>query len=348
MSDPHDEPLVTGEDRADELEAAWFERLLDVPDADGVPAAYEPLAAVLLTLRAPGNEDVSGEAAAVTMFRSCQAGVTWVGINRTRTAKALTVAAAVTLATVTGAAAAGRLPADIQDMTSHLLDKVGIHIPAADRTHDKDAPKQRLATGGGPRPRDGVTRVERISSRAPHATRSGHDRARPDIRHPRDGGNPAGRRRARCSNDDHRGHACRGHRRDNRRCGRPGAPARGSTPGRDVGTGPGREPGRGANRRPTDHPTRQRPRLAARRPTDHPTRQRPRLAARRPTDHPTRQRPRLAARRPTDHPTRQRPRLPARRRAGQLGSMTIPPLGGHLVEEESMSNRKGPRGRPSK
>ena len=141
MSDPHDEPLVTGEDRADELEAAWFERLLDVPDADGVPAAYEPLAAVLLTLRAPGNEDVSGEAAAVTMFRSCQAGVAWVGINRTRTAKALTVAAAVTLATVTGAAAAGRLPADIQDMTSHLLDKVGIHIPAADRTHDKDAPK---------------------------------------------------------------------------------------------------------------------------------------------------------------------------------------------------------------
>ena len=140
MSDPHDEPLVTGEDRADELEAAWFERLLDVPDADCVPAAYEPLAAVLLTLRAPGNEDVSGEAAAVTMFRSCQAGVTWVGINRTRTAKALTVAAAVTLATVTGAAAAGRLPADIQDMTSHLLDKVGIHIPAADRTDDQDAP----------------------------------------------------------------------------------------------------------------------------------------------------------------------------------------------------------------
>ena len=331
MSDPREEPFVTSDVQADELEAGWFERLLDGLDADGVPGIYEPLAGVLLALRTPENEDLGGEAAAIAMFRSCQAGATSppAGIDRAPTAKALAAAVAVVLATVTGARCGRRrLPADIQDMTSELLDNVGIHIPSADRTSDTETPPRagRPAASLGP-----VTATPGSSeARRGLPTRNGTATTEPvrtSAIHPPAGTPPAAAAPSATANTVA---AVPAGAADPTAADAAAATAAAEPPAREAGTDATRPRPTGRptdhatrqrprlpTRRPTDHATRQRPRLPTRRPTDHATRQRPRLPTRRPTDHPPpRQRPRLPTRRPTDHPTRQRPGLPACRRAG--------------------------------
>jgi hypothetical protein len=185
MSDPREEPLVPSDDVADELEALWFERLLDVvPGVDDLPGAPGALAAVLLALRAPAtDEDLAGEAAAIAVYRSCQAvGTSPPARNdRARTAKVLTVAAAVALATVTGgAAAAGRLPADVQDMASELLGKVGIHIPVGDRTKGEDPPRP----DGRPAPGTGPVTAAPVSGGSPRALETGSGTATTDLVRP--------------------------------------------------------------------------------------------------------------------------------------------------------------------
>ena len=158
MSAPYDEAFEPGDDQVDGADATWFERVLDGADVDAVPPHHEALAQVLLALRAPATDaDLAGEAAAVAMFRSCGRGTTSppARTKRGRTATVLTVAAAVTLVTATSVAAAtGRLPADVQDMTSELFEKVGIHIPAADRPSDDDLLRSGATppASGDPRP----------------------------------------------------------------------------------------------------------------------------------------------------------------------------------------------------
>jgi hypothetical protein len=139
-ADDHDLPDARfGEGGAD-TDGPWFERVLDAPDLDGVPAEHQALAHLLLATRAPATDrELAGEASAIALFRSVMDVDEHPRTGGRRASSALAVAATLTIATFAGAAAAaGRLPADVQDMTSEVLAKVGIHIPAADRPTDHD------------------------------------------------------------------------------------------------------------------------------------------------------------------------------------------------------------------
>ena len=122
----------------DRSDLTWIERLLDGADGvdrDDLPAACAGLADVLLAARAPASPaEFAGEAAVMAMFRSTVAGEAAARSPFARRAKVIAVAVSLGATAMTGAAAAaGRLPPDIQDMASELLDRVGIHVPAADR-----------------------------------------------------------------------------------------------------------------------------------------------------------------------------------------------------------------------
>ena len=123
----------------DRSDLAWIERLLDGADGvdrDECPAECAGLADVLLAARAPASPaEFAGEAAVMAMFRSTVAGAAAGRSPFARRAKAIAVAASLGATAMTGAAAAaGRLPPDIQDMASELLDRVGIRVPTANRT----------------------------------------------------------------------------------------------------------------------------------------------------------------------------------------------------------------------
>ena len=127
----------------DRDDLVWLERLLDGADgADAIqredaPASCAGLADVLLAAWAPASpDDFAGEAAVRAMFRSLAAGERAERTPFARRAKAIAVAASLGATAMTGvAAAAGRLPPDVQDMASQLLDRIGIHVPAAERRH---------------------------------------------------------------------------------------------------------------------------------------------------------------------------------------------------------------------
>ncbi len=130
---PEDDAMF---DDRDDL--VWLERLLDGADAirrEDAPASCAGLADVLLAAWAPASpDDFAGEAAVRAMFRSLAAGERAERTPFARRAKAIAVAASLGATAMTGvAAAAGRLPPDVQDMASQLLDRIGIHVPAAER-----------------------------------------------------------------------------------------------------------------------------------------------------------------------------------------------------------------------
>ncbi len=133
--------------RARDAEVATFELLLDNAGPNDVPDGYAALANMLLAARAPATEhELAGESAAVTRFRSSHVDCETPAVGPGRRSKALAVAAALIVVTATGAAAAaGRLPADLQDMTSEVLDHIGIHVPHAHRADpgdiDRDEPR---------------------------------------------------------------------------------------------------------------------------------------------------------------------------------------------------------------
>ena len=123
----------SGDDSTD-AEMLWFERLVEVPDQDDVPVAHQALANLLIATRVPPTEhELAGESAAVALFRSAQGHGKRSRVGTARMSTSLIVAATLTVVTVTGAAAAGRLPADAQDITSGVLAKIGIHIPDSER-----------------------------------------------------------------------------------------------------------------------------------------------------------------------------------------------------------------------
>ncbi len=146
MSDWRDD-LTDAED-AGGAAAAWLDRLLDGPGADEGPAELEPLAGLLLAARAPATDDeLAGEAAAVDAFRSAMTPAVRPGVSSGWRTRRVAVVAALAVVTATGAAAAaGRLPADVQDVTSELLDHLGIDVP---RSHERrpDVPPQRAEPG---------------------------------------------------------------------------------------------------------------------------------------------------------------------------------------------------------
>ena len=134
MNERSEDDAVFG-DRSD---LDWIERLLDGADGvdrDDLPAACAGLADVLLAARAPASPaEFAGEAAVMAMFRSTVAGEAAARSPFARRAKVIAVAVSLGATAMTGAAAAaGRLPPDIQDMASELLDRVGIQVPAANR-----------------------------------------------------------------------------------------------------------------------------------------------------------------------------------------------------------------------
>ncbi len=89
----------------------------------------------------------------MAMFRATVAGEAARRSPFARRAKVIVVAASLGATAMTGAAAAaGRLPPDIQDMASQLLDRVGIHVPAANRTGAPiDVPTELPIAGRGRR-----------------------------------------------------------------------------------------------------------------------------------------------------------------------------------------------------
>jgi hypothetical protein len=129
-----------GSPRDDAFDARWLDQLLEAPDPVSVPAEYRALANVLVAARAPGTDfELAGEALAVDGFRSSCGGR---GRATDRPAprraahrmRAVVVGVVLGALTATGvAAAAGSLPADVQNIASEVLAKIGIHVPVGDR-----------------------------------------------------------------------------------------------------------------------------------------------------------------------------------------------------------------------
>ena len=130
------------------LEDALVDLVLDATSVDSVPASHRGVVEVLLATRAPvAHAELTTESQAIAQFRSVHscAPSAWTPPRRRRRPRhtsALFIAAALTVVGATGAAAAaGRLPRDVQDMTSELLTKVGISVPNS-RDDDPERPAE--------------------------------------------------------------------------------------------------------------------------------------------------------------------------------------------------------------
>jgi len=111
-----------------------LESLLDGTDAVTPPAAYQPLVPLVAAARRPATaRELAGEAAAMAHFRRAhEAGVSGPSAPRRRRSfgvKVLVIAGSLTVASATGAAAAGGLPGPVQDTAATLLARVGINVP---------------------------------------------------------------------------------------------------------------------------------------------------------------------------------------------------------------------------
>jgi hypothetical protein len=127
-----------GSSSDDGFDAGWLDRLLDAPDPVSVPAEYRALATMLVAARGPVTDsELAGEALAVDAYRSSSGRFRAADPPPRRAVhhgRAVVVGVVLSaLAATSVAAAAGSLPADVQDMASDALAKIGIHVPAGHR-----------------------------------------------------------------------------------------------------------------------------------------------------------------------------------------------------------------------
>ena len=152
------------------LDDTTVDRLLDGLIApEDAPAGYEGVARLVIAVRRPASpvEDAATSTAvmaAVSLLRH-RADLATPLIERARRARRLVQAKisalvfAGTLVGTTGMAAAGALPAPMQDAAATVLDKVGIHVPSSD--HGAEVSDIAHLADGSPRGEDVATVASR-------------------------------------------------------------------------------------------------------------------------------------------------------------------------------------------